>query len=217
MKLGKHACKSKLCTRIVFVRQRPLKLGHCVCKGQALCQQRMRDEVTTSETAESRRNCLQSEAQRKQASRVGSPSSSSSGSDSDVVMGDVIDSLSSDDELSDESMDNDVQMTGDANKLPGMLTDKLEVDKKVQLALEQLILRTLNGDGSHSMPVCVVCDQFIIGVEEVCSISKEILLKNKERLSWSTLETFCDRKLPDMLKQQYRAEDPEGVSTTGSF
>ena len=86
-------------------------------------------------------------------------------------MGDVIDSSSTDDESSDESMDNDVQMTGDAAKLPGMLTVKLEVDEKVQLALEQLILRTLNDDGSHSMPVCVVCDQFIIGVEEVCSIS----------------------------------------------
>ena len=140
----------------------------------------MRDEIATSETAESRHNRLQSEAQRKQASRVGSPSRSSSGSDSDVVMGDVIDSLSSDDELPDESMDNDVQMTGDANKLPGMLTDKLEVDEKVQLALEQLILRTLNGDGSHSMPVCVVCDQFIIGVEEVCSISNwEVQVKSQ--------------------------------------
>ena len=119
---------------------------------------------------------VQSEAQRKQASRVGSPSRSSS--DSDVVMSDVIDS-SSTDELSDESMDNDVQMTSDTAshlKLLGMLTDKLEVDEKVKSALDQLILRTLNGDGSHSMPVCVVCDQFIIGVEEVCSISKEILL-----------------------------------------
>ena len=79
--------------------------------------------------------------------------------------------------------------------LPGMLTDKLEVGEKVKSALEQLIQRTVNGDGSHSMPVCVICDQFIIGVEEVCSISKEILLKNKERLSWSTLESSLDRKL----------------------
>ena len=117
----------------------------------------MRDEIATSETAESRHNRLQSEAQRKQASRaqwkqashVGSPSRSSSGSESDVVMGDVIDSSSSDDESSDEPMDNDVQMTGDAAKLPGMLTDKLEVDEKVQLALEQLILRTLNDDLVH--------------------------------------------------------------------
>ena len=90
-----------------------------------------------------------------------------------------------------------------------MLSDKLEVEEKVKSALEQLILWTLNGDGSHSMPVCVVCDQFIIGVEEVCSISKEILLKNKERLSWSTLESFCGRKLPDILKQQYTVEDPD--------
>ncbi|EJK57458.1 hypothetical protein THAOC_22493, partial [Thalassiosira oceanica] len=67
--------------------------------------------------------------------------------------------------------------TSSHSKLPGMLTDKLEVDQKVESTLKHLILRTLNGDGSHSMPVCVVCDQFIIGVEEVCSISKEILQK----------------------------------------
>ena len=178
---------------------------------QALHQQFKRDEITTSETTESRQNRLQSEAQRKHASRVGSPSRSSS--DSDVVMRDVID-FSSTDESSDESMDNDVQMTSDDTashlNLPGMLTDKLEVDEKVKSALEQLIQRTVNGDGSHSMPVCVICDQFIIGVEEVCSISKEILLKNKERLSWSTLESFLDRKLPAILKQQYTAaEDPD--------
>ena len=75
--------------------------------------------------------------------------------------------------------------------------------------MQQLILRTLNGDGNHSMPVCVVCDQFIIGVEEVCSISKEILQKNKQRLSWPTLETFCNRKFPEALKRQYRVEDPD--------
>ena len=46
----------------------------------------------------------------------------------------LIDS-SSTDELSDESMDNDVQMTSDTAshlKLPGMLTDKLEVEEKVK-------------------------------------------------------------------------------------
>ena len=179
---------------------------------QALRQQFKRDEITTSETTESRQNRLQSEAQRKHASRVGSPSRSSS--DSDVVTRDVVIDFLSTDESSDESMDNAVQMTCDDTashlNLLGMLTDKLEVDEKVKSALEQLIQRTVNGDGSHSMPVCVVCDQFIIGVEEVCSISKEILLKNKERLSWSTLESFLDRKLPAILKQQYTAaEDPD--------
>ena len=130
----------------------------------------------------------------------------------------VIDFLSTD-ESSDESMDNDIQMTCDDTashlNLPGMLTDKLEVDKKVKSALEQLIQRTLNGDGSSAAAVSVesssvVCEQFIIGVDEVYSITTEILLKNKERLSWSTLESFLDRKLPAILKQQYTAaEDPD--------
>ena len=41
---------------------------------------------------------------------------------------------SSSDESSDESMNNNIQMTCDTSsdsKLPGMLTDKLEVDEKV--------------------------------------------------------------------------------------
>lgn len=53
-------------------------------------------------------------------------------SDSDVVMEDV--DSSSSDESSDESMNNNIQMTCDTSsdsKLPGMLTDKLEVDEKV--------------------------------------------------------------------------------------
>ena len=129
---------------------------------QALRQQFKRDEITTSETTESRQNRLQSEAQGKHASRVGSPSRSSS--DSDVVMRDVVIDFLSTDESSDESMDNDIKMTCDDTashlNLLGMLTDKLEVDEKVKSALEQLIQRTVNGDGSHSMPVCVICDQF---------------------------------------------------------
>ncbi|EJK72179.1 hypothetical protein THAOC_06316 [Thalassiosira oceanica] len=121
---------------------------------------------------------------------------------------------SSSDESSDESMNDNVQMTSDTSshsKLSGMLTDKLEVvNENVKSALQHLILRTLNGtgDGSYSMPVCVVCDQLIIGVEEVCSISKEILQKNNQRLSWPTFESFCDRTLPEALKRQYRVEDP---------
>ncbi|EJK47693.1 hypothetical protein THAOC_33568 [Thalassiosira oceanica] len=134
---------------------------------------------------------LQNEARRKKASRAMSPVRSQNSSESDAVMEDV--DSSSSDESSDESMNDNVQMTSDTSshsKLSGMLTDKLEVDENVKSALQHLILRTLNGDGSHSMPVCVVCDQLIIGVEEVCSISKEILQKNKQRLSWPTFESF---------------------------
>ena len=47
------------------------------------------------------------------------------------------------------------------DELSGMLTDKLEVDKRMESALQKLILRTLNGDGSHSTPVYVFCDQSI--------------------------------------------------------
>ncbi|EJK45486.1 hypothetical protein THAOC_35898 [Thalassiosira oceanica] len=204
---GKHACKLIEPIRNRNVKQRLKMHGKHACKliddraykeskreaetkdarttrlqGQAKRQQCMRDNIVTSETAENRLKRLQNEDARKKASRAMSPVRSQESSDSDVVMIDV--DSSSSDESSDESMNDNIQMTSDTSshsKLPGMLTDKLEVDQKVESALKHLILRTLNGDGSHSMPVCVVCDQFIIGVEEVCSISKEILQKNKAK------------------------------------
>ncbi|EJK67948.1 hypothetical protein THAOC_10936, partial [Thalassiosira oceanica] len=83
------------------------------------------------------------------------PVRSQDSSDSDVVMEDV--DSSSSDESSDESMNDNIQMTSDTSnhsKLPGMLTDKLEVDQKVESALKHLILRTLNGmaGGSSNKP-----------------------------------------------------------------
>ena len=48
---------------------------------------------------------------------------------------------SSSDESSDESMNDNIQMTSDTSshsKLPGMLTDKLEVDEKVESALKHI-------------------------------------------------------------------------------
>ena len=45
----------------------------------------------------------------------------------------------SSDESSDESMNDNIQMTSDTSshlKLPGMLTDKLEVNEKVESALQ---------------------------------------------------------------------------------
>ncbi|EJK49125.1 hypothetical protein THAOC_32029 [Thalassiosira oceanica] len=131
---------------------------------QAQRQQCMRDNIITSETAENRLKRLQNEARRKKASRAMSPARSQDSSDSDVVMEDV--DSSSSDESSDESMNDNIQMTSDTSshsKLPGMLTDKLEVDQKVESALKHLILRTLNGDAqgvksSSSSSLALVLD-----------------------------------------------------------
>ncbi|EJK55781.1 hypothetical protein THAOC_24446, partial [Thalassiosira oceanica] len=76
---------------------------------QAHRQQCMRDNIITSETAENRVKRLQNEARRKKASRAMSPVRSQDSSDSDVVMEDV--DSSSSDESSDESMNDNIQMT----------------------------------------------------------------------------------------------------------
>ena len=83
-------------------------------QGQAQRQQCMRDNIITSETAENRLKRLQNEARRKKASRAMSPVISQDSSDSDVVMEDV--DSSSSDESSDESMNDNIQMTSDTSK-----------------------------------------------------------------------------------------------------
>ena len=44
--------------------------------------------------------------------------------------------------------------------------------------------RTQNDDGSHQASVCIVCDEFIMGVEPLCWIDEEFLqsIENKDRL-----------------------------------
>eukprot|EP00957_Ditylum_brightwellii_P157786 12009389-Ditylum_brightwellii.AAC.1 len=56
---------------------------------------------------------------------------------------------------------------------------------------------------SHQIPVCVICDRFIIGVEEICSIKRETIEEHHVRLGVKQYETHYARKLPEELILQY--------------
>ena len=95
----------------------------------------------------------------------------------------------------------------DIPDIPDILAD-INIDRATQDALKYL-LRTKNEDGTHRMPVCVVCDHFIYGIEEVKSLSKNLLLKNKDRLSCKEFESIFRRQLSPSLVRQYQVEDEE--------
>jgi hypothetical protein len=55
--------------------------------------------------------------------------------------------------------------------------------------------------------VCVICDEFIIGMEEIKWLSKEDILNNKHRLSVESYEMHYRIRLKDDLKIQYSVVD----------
>ena len=67
-------------------------------------------------------------------------------------------------------------------------------------------------DGEHRVPVCVVCDIIIKGVEPICQMKKDRLLNNKERLSVSVKGyEAAHGKLNVLLVKQYEIEGYEGM------
>ena len=67
--------------------------------------------------------------------------------------------------------------------IPNIL-DSLDTDNSVKEALQYLRRTKISDDDDvHAACVCVICDTFIIGVEPVHWISRDILLKDKSRLS----------------------------------
>ena len=62
---------------------------------------------------------------------------------------------------------------------------------------------------SQRANICVVCDRFIIGMEEIKLISKDLLIQNESRLSVLSYEEHFCTSLKRELIQQYEVEDDE--------
>jgi len=60
----------------------------------------------------------------------------------------------------------------------------------------------------HAALVCVICDQFIIGMEPHFWISSKTILKHKDRLSVQYYANFSRTTLHPDLISQYQVEDP---------
>ena len=77
-------------------------------------------------------------------------------------------------------------------------------DRKMEAL--KILHRTMIADkeGWHKYPVCVICDCFIIGTEEVKILSRQQLLVHEDRLSVKKYEDFYHQKqLPRNLREYY--------------
>lgn len=90
----------------------------------------------------------------------------------------------------------------------------------------ELLLRTntkngdsCNCDGCHRAIGCSVCDEFIIGTEELCWITKEELLEHKDRLGVEAYQEYYHggQEIDQELKQQYEISGMEGMLLSRRF
>ena len=63
----------------------------------------------------------------------------------------------------------------------------------------------------HQMPVCICCDNFIIGTERVHRMKKETLKKYEPCLGVTSYEHFHNERLHPLLIKQYRVKGLRGM------
>ena len=68
-----------------------------------------------------------------------------------------------------------------------------------------------NDRNLHKALVCVVCDVEITGTERVCHVSRDKLLKNKDRLSPQRYNENFGGELDPLLVKQYEVDDMPGL------
>ena len=85
----------------------------------------------------------------------------------------------------------------------------------------ELLLRTARRDasGNHQAIGCTVCDEFIIGTEELCCITKERLLMHRDRLGADRYqeEYLGGQAIDEELKKQYEIKGMEGLLLSRRF
>lgn len=86
----------------------------------------------------------------------------------------------------------------------------ISVEEPVKKALEY-VTRPCRGNGKHQVPVCVICDRFIIGTETIHQLDKQRILMSKHRLSVEAYEKHFSTKLNPILVKQYEIEGLEDL------
>ena len=88
----------------------------------------------------------------------------------------------------------------------------------VKEALEYL-LRTDDGSGQHQAVGCTICDEFIIGTEDLCCLSKQRILQHKDRLGVTRYQDdyFGGQAMDEELKKQYEIKGMEGILLSRRF
>ena len=68
-----------------------------------------------------------------------------------------------------------------------------------------------DGHRMHHAPVCIICDEFILGTEKICYLTKEQIVKHRNRLSVESYVEAHGRSLPQSLVEQYQVVGMEGM------
>ena len=93
--------------------------------------------------------------------------------------------------------------------LPDNFQDKL---KDLKSSTQKHYLKSTAVDDTneiHRAPVCVVCDEFIIKLDDMQWIDKDTLLQHSKRLGLKEYEEHHCLILPESLKCQYMVDDPQ--------
>ena len=77
-----------------------------------------------------------------------------------------------------------------------------QIQKKAQKQTCEYIHTTQNEDGSFSANVCVICEWYIIGSEELYWTSSKLIFQNRHRLSINIWEKINGVKIPSNLQSQ---------------
>ena len=87
------------------------------------------------------------------------------------------------------------------------ISQDLNIEESINEALEQIMMTSIKNNNEHSAIVCVVCDRFIIGTENISWIQTSELKRNEERLSVTTYQKNLGYDLPNSLKAYYCIDD----------
>lgn len=86
---------------------------------------------------------------------------------------------------------------------------KKMIESKLAKVKERFLKSSFVDDdpGIQQANVCIICDELIIGMEEVCWLPKDQIILNYTRLSVDSYELHYRIELPEMLKKQYEVID----------
>ena len=119
-----------------------------------------------------------------------------------------------DDETETESEGEDLPRRRQIRSKLSQLSESVLRKEPLEKALKLLTERTIigcdeNNHDSHRACVCIICDKFIKGTEEIIFIRKSTILKNKHVLSVDYFNNSTNTAICPALQMQYKVDDPD--------
>ena len=92
-------------------------------------------------------------------------------------------------------------------KLSGTVNRYFSLEKSLEA-----LCRTKITQNTHKACICVICDSFIIGVEEIFQLDPEQIICKKDYLSVDYFQSVTGKIIPTELRNQYKIENNEYLS-----